>query len=115
LKKGGSNDRHSHVSKSSGSEVVPGDQRRGMFITVSTRTSIPRLVTWFLTSITLFLSPFVVWDVFRKEFVTTLATIELTDWEWDNLPLTLVTLYAYLVINVFLYGEYFGVDLAKLF
>jgi hypothetical protein len=32
LKKGGSNDRHSHVSKSSGSEVVCGDQRRGIFI-----------------------------------------------------------------------------------
>jgi hypothetical protein len=82
---------------------------------VSTRTSIPRLLTWFLTSIALFLSPFVAWDIFRKEFRTTLATVELTDWERANLPLTLVTLYGYLVINLFLYGEYFGVELAKLY
>lgn len=68
-------------------------------LSVSTRTSIPRLLTWFLISIAPFLSPFVVWDIFRKEYRTTLATVELTDWEWVNLHLSLVTLYGYLVIN----------------
>ncbi|KAJ7430600.1 hypothetical protein B0H11DRAFT_1942754 [Mycena galericulata] len=78
-----------------------GSPTRGI-LAASSRISIQSFTPWFLTIAFLFLTPFIAWDIFRKECATALKQVHLTDVDKQNLGGTLIVLYIYWVLNLFL-------------
>ncbi|KAJ7460488.1 hypothetical protein B0H11DRAFT_163662 [Mycena galericulata] len=78
-----------------------GPPARGI-LAASSRISIQSFTPWFLTIAFLFLTPFIAWDIFRKECATALKQVHLTDVDKQNLGGTLIVLYIYWVLNLFL-------------